>query len=615
MIHSSECVSTGKKLEMSFGIDGALLIALTASAAVWAKRGEVVEDRLFRIVHFVTSNKELAAKIASDIGQRMNTPSLLLKGFDTSKGTTRLPHSTISCGGQPIVLNGDRRGQGLRRVGSPELISILEWLRDTKQWETATLFFCQVSIPEVKGPCDAGWKAALHHKELAKDAESLPDVVCQRHHASHKGHNKELHAAANVLFSMLAESAATQPMLALMMTSGLVPVDMETLLTMLQGLPPGEQQALDVLYRLLSLPRYRHLLEDSNVRSLLLTSACAEKASDGRPTSWRIAWELFQRINDEAPFGQPYPIRNVFHLCFPAACRAVQPDHACEILREANRREPIVVPEILLHCCQFPLGVSIAHRYIGGIHMAASPVGSEHRGHDGLAWCVATALYQRDVTLRNANSLLSLLPFTQSRLANAAQAVVDVLQQTTATIDAEDVTPLMATVARKGCWEAALQLAVAFGAVGRSAQLRAVAPLALPLVQSRRWDAALHVLTAAFRSGRGRAQKYPQPSAHEMAACAYAAFTVGKTAAGSFWLDRACATKGTVMLNHDLRQAALAATARVSWSSALKMICRGGSASSEPATLYALLRSADHDGAVGPVANALWQNGYTRWKP
>ncbi|CUG86056.1 Hypothetical protein, putative [Bodo saltans] len=630
---------------MALGLDSALLVALTASAAIWAKRGEVVEDKLISIVELVTGDPELAARVATDVSKSMGTPSMLLKGVDaSSRGQPRLPHSSPRWTQAPRGASSLAKGRhAVRRGGTPELIAILEWFQGTNQWETASIFFQQASrhlqlstSPAALPSSNSSSATATASSSPYADLAASPSKIATHHNYAYKMHNNEYRAAVNVLFQIFADSNKGHQMMMLIANTCLLPADEEDVLVLLRNVPYGDTAALTMLFHVLSLPRYRHHLDHDPVRSLLLTAACAE-LPEGIPTSWDIAWNLFERINDETPFGQPYAIRNVFYLMYTAACQSNKRDAALELLTEADRRERESVVEILLHNCRHrPLGVELATRFVGGGSHPANTMNGAVSTNNSASWRVGLSLFHREVSVRNANSLLELLPHAGRQLADLSRGILDevntrVLSRETEAVATDELTMLFSTVAKKACWDSALRLAVMPNIAGttnaqRRAQLRALSPLAIPLVRHRHWAGALHVLTMSLTHGRGRA--YRPPSPYELTTCAFAAFKLEKSATGVFWYDRAHAADRNAVLDSNLQREAVYAAARSSWTSALSMIHPSSGGHSlerntaeqtaqtlDPATVYTLLKSADRDGAVGLAMEALWSLGVKHWKP
>jgi hypothetical protein len=618
---------------MTIGLDGALLVALTASAAIWAKRGEVVEDKLISIVELVTGNPQLAASVASDVSKSMSTPSMLLKGVDAScRGHPRLPHTSPTWGQAPRgALSLAKGRQAVRRGGTPEMIAILEWFQGAQQWETAAIFFQQASrhLQLTSPPPSINTKATTSAASTTyATLANSPSTIAAIHSHSFRMHNHEYRAAVNVLFQIFADSGRGNQMLALVASTCILPTDEDDVVILLRNAPLGDTAALTMLFHVLSLPRYRHHLDNDVARSLLLTAACAE-LPEGVPTSWNIAWELFERINEETTYGQPYAIRNVFYLMYTAACQAGKRDEAIQILGEADRRERDAVVEILLHNCRHkPIGVEMATRFIGS---GVSAKSASSAPSTLPAWSVGLTLFHREVSVRNANSILELLPHQGRQLADTVSSILGevnkrVLSQASEAVATDELTMLLSTVAKKACWDSALRLAVTPNIVGggaqRRAQLRALSPLAIPLVRRRHWAGALHVLTTSLAHGRGRS--YRQPSPHELTTCAYAAFKLDKTATGVFWYDRAHAADRNAVQESSLQHEAVHAAARSSWTSALKMLHVGHQADAmaapqspaalDPAMVYTLLKSAERDGAVGHALETLWNLGFKQWR-
>lgn len=625
---------------MTLGLDGALLVAITASAAIWAKRGEVVEDRLVKIVELVTGNPDLAATVASDVSKSMSTPSMLLRGVDASRrGQPRLPHTAPNSAQQPQgSLSLSKGRQAVRRGGTPELVAILEWFEGAQQWETAAIFFQQAARHLQLVPPDGDARKTSPVPMWSASGVSPGDVT-SRHNNSYKTHNNEFRVAVSVLFRIFSDSARSHQSIALVASTCLLPTDEDDVLQLLQSLPRRDAAAVQLMYDVLSLPRYRHYLELDAVRSLLLTAACCDTA-DGVPTSWSVAWHVFERINEETSYGQAYAIRNVFYLIYTAACQANKQEEAASILREAHRREPEVLVEILLHNCRHvPVGVEMAKLYIEGSPMnsnagsalALRKVTTSPSSIDG-RWLVGMQLFQREISVRNANSVLSLLPQQGRSLAQVVSGVIHEVNQrvllnaTEATATAE-LSHLLTTVSSMSCWDAALRLATSPSLLvggaqhGSSrpqqrAQMRSLAPLAIPLVRHRHWAGALHVLTMSLMHARGRLHCPASP--HELTTCAYAAFKLEKTATGVFWYDRAHAVDRHVVQDSALQREAVHAAARTSWTSALKMLCSGDrhviTTTTDPKTAYELLRSADRDGATSEALNSLWDLGFTEWR-
>lgn len=585
---------------MTLGIDGVILLAITASAIAWAKRGDVVEDRVFRLVKLCSGSDETAKKVAQSVAERFRTPSMLLPGFDVRHDDPdcellpNVPHR-FACGSMhlavdlprsPSELNSNQRRAVAQHHQS--LLDVLEWLACHSQWEGAARLFTSYT-----DHCRASNEA------VAPEAVKLAQRALQ-------------------------QSSQHRQAAALAVQHDVLPDSVDDLCALVANAPA----AGDSLGRLLSTIVQSRRVGSPSVQSALLTAACSRGSTDASQLQWQVAFRVFGIVNGAAPSGGPYPIRNVFHLLLPAACAVDKPQAAAKLLRHAMRREPNCVEELLLKCLHFDLGKELAYHVVRRrtwqkdkeVHVddsACTPLSASPGGGRMHLTQLALLLFHRSAVPRNANTLLEVLPVDEALPRLAVNAVTRVMPLLTD----EDTECISSTVASRCCWKTAIAVALALQTGCRRATSSAFLALAAPVCRQGRWNEALALATAAFTQRRSAVStasitRRISPTANdEYSMCVFAAYAAGRTAAGNFWLDRAH-SEG-IRFSPQLYDHAIHASAAGSWASAVSVLRsarRAGAVCTETG-IEDILRAAERDHMTHDALRAIWASEGAKWVP